>query len=310
MGSSRKPPRGFTLVELLVVIGIIAVLIGILLPVLGRAREQANKASCMAAIRNLGQLIAIYRVDFKDSYPYGRYTTNNAPPAPGGNLDDGQDTTSNRNTLVWWSVLRKYMKGRSGNWDNAVGQQYERYMKAFNCPTAQNRDAGNDFGCNPAIMPDREVSGDPTQRIPATLINSGLQILGTVVHVPALGKSVAQDNVVLWDACEIPPGFDKQYCVAYGVDGSDKDGNSVGPGGYGMGTTATRRFNWRGNPNNDGTPDGDDQLVESGPNLDGGAFPAAANIRWRHEKNTGANFLFDDGSVRTLMISQFDANLK
>jgi prepilin-type N-terminal cleavage/methylation domain-containing protein/prepilin-type processing-associated H-X9-DG protein len=70
VGYSLKPPsivrwraRGFSLVELLVVIAVAALLLGILLPVLGRVRDQGRAAACMSNLRQIGTAWQIYCVD-------------------------------------------------------------------------------------------------------------------------------------------------------------------------------------------------------------------------------------------------------
>jgi len=71
VGTKSGRRGAFTLVELLVVIGIIALLIAILLPSLARARESAKNAQCLSNLRQLGTVYQFYANDYKDQIPIG-----------------------------------------------------------------------------------------------------------------------------------------------------------------------------------------------------------------------------------------------
>jgi prepilin-type N-terminal cleavage/methylation domain-containing protein/prepilin-type processing-associated H-X9-DG protein len=62
-------PAGFTLVELLVVIGIIALLISVLMPALGKARAAANRAVCLARMREMSNASQMYAAENKGFFP-------------------------------------------------------------------------------------------------------------------------------------------------------------------------------------------------------------------------------------------------
>jgi prepilin-type N-terminal cleavage/methylation domain-containing protein len=68
---NRSRSSAFTLVELLVVIGIIALLMAILLPALAKAREASQKTVCLSNLRQLGTAMQQYATEYKDFIPIG-----------------------------------------------------------------------------------------------------------------------------------------------------------------------------------------------------------------------------------------------
>ena len=110
--------RGFTLMELLVVISIVALLMSILMPSLNKAKEQARKVVCMSNLRNVMLVYQYYSNDNRDWLPYPRYNTH----IP--------------NVLHWGNII----SNESGELLQFAGARMIPYIKGggemFFCPSA------------------------------------------------------------------------------------------------------------------------------------------------------------------------------
>lgn len=143
----RKSVTGFTLVELLVVIGIIAVLISILLPALGKARAAAQTVQCLANLRTMGQAMQLYAAEsggyilgagstsgrgiFKNDYSGMNYTETAIPA-------DAPIYPSDYIGPMIRQLRIKLPSNASGAGTSTAAQRYQEYLSLaqFRCPSA------------------------------------------------------------------------------------------------------------------------------------------------------------------------------
>jgi prepilin-type N-terminal cleavage/methylation domain-containing protein/prepilin-type processing-associated H-X9-DG protein len=118
----RASNHAFTLVELLVVIGIISVLISILLPSLNKARRQAQAVQCLSNLRQIGMLMSQYAAESKGVLP--------CTMAFGGSTGWAAQGYAEGGYPIWDSLLRKLDKGLP--YDKAL---YKQSDKVYLCPS-------------------------------------------------------------------------------------------------------------------------------------------------------------------------------
>ena len=149
--------KAFSLVELVVVIGIIAVLIALLMPALGRARAEANRVACMGNLRQLLQAQLMYSSDSRGFLTYPNW---------------GHDRQSVDSV---WPVGWLYAQGQVSNPpapDDVKGGALFRYLndvRVYRCP----------------LHPVGDASADGTDRLTSYIMNGAVCGYGSVGHKAA-----------------------------------------------------------------------------------------------------------------------------
>lgn len=107
-----RKPRGFTLIELLIVIAIIALLMGILMPVLRKAREQARAVNCKSNLRQIGLAAYLYAEDYDLYVPRG---------------------AAGRSGRAWYQLFMRFLA------QQPISKDY-RNVKIYRCPSYPDKE--------------------------------------------------------------------------------------------------------------------------------------------------------------------------
>jgi prepilin-type processing-associated H-X9-DG protein/prepilin-type N-terminal cleavage/methylation domain-containing protein len=301
----RSPHKsfGFTLVELLVVIGIIALLISILLPALGKARAQANLVYCQSNLRTMGQLIQMYAAENHGC----------TPPCTDNNT---YNQFADYLTLQAQSKKQYRSTPYAGQPTGAEQWLPERDSQIFRDVDTPS-DSWWDHAC--AYVGNLRAMGAYNLYEPITGNNNGWKLR----KLATLKRS--SDVMMIWcGPCQI--GADNLNYGCYHVYPNALDNYQM-YGGHGFAfpkpVSATFQQAWYANPISLGLPIG----IGGSPSsqIPGSVTPSylkAANtdytngqyngiggfdanyMRFRHINNTTANFLFVDGHVESRKLGQ------
>ena len=166
--NTSRPPRAFTLVELLVVIGIIALLISVLLPALNQARRAAKSVVCASNLRSINQGMLLYANAYNGAIPGSAWTSGRhlfGKDSAGANVTNYNCVGVSH--INDWQAPVARMNGIEFNDGKYIGDRRDRFVDLmqrleFQCPE-------NDLVGTPEpgglSFTDRPASESPTMRL-------------------------------------------------------------------------------------------------------------------------------------------------
>jgi len=187
--------NGFTLIEVLVSIGVISILIGLLLPALGSARDRSRKLASAVNLRSIGQIIDLYIQSADELYP---------APSPGEYYQSPHPEI--RGTMPHWAI--------SSRWHEFFAESYpwQEYKQVFLAPGAQ-RDTSSQpvmtsifpsyqysasFLGHPTIWTDRQISDDQWPRLERSVKRTMVQFTSSKalmwdIEMPYIRRPLLKD---------------------------------------------------------------------------------------------------------------------
>jgi len=286
----KRNSNGFTLVELLVVIGIIALLISVLLPALGRARAQANSVWCQSNMRQMGTGIYMYAQAHNGRLPLG-FWSGSGDLNSLGRTDWGwlilpymkrgsAGTHADQDPTGIWK-LYKDKDTVSGNapqfswYDSEKVQTYAVHPQLFRFSPGPVDRITLDQSNAVAPRPGAEDDGKKPFKLNQVRRSSEIIMMIDAVQISdMLGRNTWASDTTLWAM----QGFSTNFCQNWATLKDCETQFPNGPdAGYNKDYFDQSKMLY-----------GDPTIGANGPGI---------QIRFRHVKDTVANALFVDGHV-------------